>query len=153
MEEDFDTLAENSAARKKKQEELKKFPIVQEALAIFSETKSSLNWTKKTLSQRIAVIQEWGKLLDVFFSINKIQYYTDASEALHGSLYGCTYNVGIFYSDFDHTKREEIDKKLYKDSACILLHLGMLVHESFMYMRCLPNEYISTSQFRLHTIL
>lgn len=50
MEDDLDTLAENSAVLRKKQEKLKKLPIVQEALAIFSETKSNLNWTKKTLS-------------------------------------------------------------------------------------------------------
>jgi len=39
MEDDLDTLADNAAARRKKQEELKKIPVVQEALAIFSETK------------------------------------------------------------------------------------------------------------------
>ena len=113
------------------QEELKKIPIVQEALTMFSEINGHLRWTKKTLNERIAVIKEWGKLLDVFFTINKLQYYSDASEALHGSLYGCTYDVGVFDPDFYNTKEEELDKKLYKDSTCILLHLGMLIHESF----------------------
>ncbi|HMJ47474.1 MAG TPA: hypothetical protein VK498_09095 [Ferruginibacter sp.] len=117
--------------RKEKQEKLKKIPIVQEALTIFSETKTNLNWTKKTLNDRIEAIQKWGKLLDVFFTINKIQYYSDASETLHGSLYGCTYNAGVFNPDFDHTKENELEKKLYKDNTCILLHLGMLIHESF----------------------
>jgi hypothetical protein len=51
-----------------------KLPIVQEALTMFSETKSHLTWTKKTLAQRIEVIQEWGKVLDVFFALNKLQY-------------------------------------------------------------------------------
>ena len=67
------------------------------------------------------------------FTLNKLQYYSDASEALHGSLYGCTFNIGVFDPEFDHTKTNEIDKKLYKDSACVLLHLGMLIHESFTY--------------------
>ena len=98
---------------------------------MFSDTKSNLNWTKKTLNQRIEVIEKWGKLMDVFFTINKIQYYSDASEILHGSLYGCTYAVGVFDPEFDHTNEEELNKKLFKDSACILLHLGMLIHESF----------------------
>lgn len=130
MEDDLNFIAENVAARKEKQEKLKKNPIVQEALEMFSETKSNLNWTKKNLNQRIEVIKKWGKLMDVFFTINKIQYYSDASESLHGSLYGCTYDVGIFDLNFDHTKKDEIDKKLYKDNSCILLHLGMLIHES-----------------------
>lgn len=131
MEDDLKFITENVAARKEKQKKLKKVPIVQEALTIFSETNSHLNWTKKTLSKRIAVIEKWGKLMDVFFTINKLHYYSDASETLHGSLYGCTYGVGAFDPDFDRTKKEELDKKLYKDSTSILLHLGMLIHESF----------------------
>jgi hypothetical protein len=128
---DLNLITEYIAARKAKQKKLKEVPIVQEALTIFSETKSHLNWTKKTLSERISEIEEWGKLMAVFFTINKLQYYSDASETLHGSLYGCTYNTGVFDPDFDRTKKEELDKKLYKDSTCILLHLGMLIHESF----------------------
>lgn len=131
MEDDLDFIQENISIRTEKQEKLKKVPIVQEALAMFSDTKPNMNWTKKKLHERIEVIEKWGKLMDVFFTINKIQYYSDASEALHGSLYGCTYNVGAFDPDFDRTKEGELTKKLYKDSTCVLLHLGMLVHESF----------------------
>lgn len=126
----MDSVNKNLAARKEKQDKLKKIPIVQEALTMFSETKTHLNWTKKTLGQKIDVIAEWGKLIDAFFTINKFQYYSDASEILHGSLYGCTYHIGVFDPEFDHTKEEELSKKLYKDSTCILLHLGMLIHES-----------------------
>lgn len=128
---DLDAIAKKSKARKTKQDKLKKIPIVQEALTIFSETKSNLNWTKKNLNQRIEAIEKWGKLFDVFFTISKIQYYADASEALHGSLYGCTYGIGVFEPGFDYKKKDEINKKLYKESACIMLHLGMLIHESF----------------------
>jgi len=133
MEDNLDSnfIDENIASRKEKEEKLKKLPIVQEALTMFSETNSHLKWTKKTLSQKIDIIKERGKLLDIFFTLNKLEYYSDASEALHGSLYGCTYGVGIFDPDFDHTNKEELYKKLYKDSTCILLHLGMLIHESF----------------------
>lgn len=131
MEDDLNFYLKNSEARKQKQVELKNIPIVQEALDIFSETKSNLNWTKKTLDQRIMTIQKWGKLLDVFFTLNKIQYYSDASETLHGSLYSCTYGIAAFDPDFDRTNSEELNKKLYKDNACVLLHLGMLIHESF----------------------
>jgi hypothetical protein len=130
-EEYMDLVNRNLAARKSKQDKLKEIPIVQEALTAFSDTKTHLNWTKKTMGQRIDAIAKWGKLMDVFFSINKIQYYSDASETLHGSLYGCTYQLGIFDPEFDYTNEEELSKRLYKDSTCILLHLGMLIHESF----------------------
>lgn len=131
MEDDIDFVLENVEARRKRQEELKALPVVREALSIFSEVKRHLNWTKKSLGERIDVIEEWGKLMDVFFTLSKLEYYSDASEALHGSLYGCTFDAGIFNPDFDHRKEGEVEKKLYKDNACVLLHLGMLVHESF----------------------
>lgn len=131
IEDDLDLIYENIAKRKEMQDNLKKVPIIQEALSVFSETNNRLNWTRKTLDQKIALIAEWGKLLDVFFTINKLQYYSDASEALHGSLYGCTYDIGVFDPYFDNAKKEELDKNLYKSSTCILLHLGMLIHESF----------------------
>lgn len=135
MGDNFDWTIENItasiAARKAKQEKLKEIPIVQEALAIFSDTKTHLLWTKKKLDERIEVIKKWGKLLDFFFTINKLEYYSDASEALHGSLYGCTYGTGVFNPDFDHTKEDELNKKLIKENTCVLLHLGMLIHETF----------------------
>lgn len=128
---DFDRIEEEVKARKEEQEKLKKIPIVQEALEIFSDTKPYLNWTKKTLNERIEVLEQWGKFLHVFFRLSKIQYYSDASEALHGSLYGCSFGVGVFDPEFDRGKEDELDKKLYKDSALNLLHLGMLIHETF----------------------
>jgi hypothetical protein len=131
MEDDLDYIEENFKTCQEKQKKLKKIPIVQEALSIFSETKPNLNWTKKNLSQRIGVIEKWGKMIDVFFTINKLQYYSDASETLHGSLYGCTYDTGVFNPELNHNDKEELNKKLYKENACILLHLGMLIHETF----------------------
>jgi len=128
---DFEHLEEYAKAKREKQEKLKGISIVQEALTMFSETKPYMNWTNKKLHERIEVIEKWGKLLDVFFTLSKLQYYSDASEALHGSLYGCTYGIGAFDPDFDRNKPEELDKKLYKESACVLLDLGMLIHEAF----------------------
>src|SRR5690606_20644835 len=61
MEDDPDELHENIEARKEKQAKLKEITIVQEALALFSETNSRMNWTRKTLGQRIEAIETWGK--------------------------------------------------------------------------------------------
>lgn len=127
----LENIKEDQKVRQKKQEELKKMEIVKEALQIFSERNPNMNWTKKTLNQRIKALEKWGKFFDVFFQLSKIQYYSDASEALHGSLYGCSYNIGVFDPEFDSNKDGELEKKLYKDSACNLLHLGMLIHETF----------------------
>lgn len=128
---DLSRLDDSQKLRETKQQKLKSIPIVQEALEIFSDTNSRMNWTKKNLNQRIDIIKKRGKLLDVFFTLSKIQYYSDASEALHGSLYGCGYGIGAFDPEFNTHDEEELKKKLHKDSACNLLHLGMLIHETF----------------------
>ena len=131
----YENYKEYAEAIKEKREKLKQNPIVQEALTMFSETKPNLTWTKKSLSERIKELEKWGNFLDVFFSLNKIQYYSDASEALHGSLYGCTYYLGTFDPDFDHTNKEAFYKKLYKDNTCLILHLGTLIHESLTLIK------------------
>ena len=120
---------------KKKQEKLKKIDIVQEALTIFSETKDNINWTKKTMMQRIDAIQKWGKILYPFFTVSKYEYYADASEALHGSLYGSTLNIGAFEPGFDPLDNEALEKRNLKETTCVLLHLGMLVHECFTLIK------------------
>jgi hypothetical protein len=131
MEDGFDNIEETKTARKQQQEKLKQRAIVQEALQLSSETNARMNWTKKTMDERIAVVQQRGKLTDVMFTLNKIQYYADASEALHGSLYGCTYHLGMLDGEFNPTDSDMLNKKLYRDNAAVILHLGMLVHECF----------------------
>jgi hypothetical protein len=128
---DFDHLEEDRKARQEKQDSLKAIQVVKEALDLFSDVNPNMNWTRKTLNQRIEALETWGKFLDVFFRLSKIQYYSDASEALHGSLYGCSYGFGAFDPYFDRSMEDEVEKKLFKDSACNLLHLGMLIHETF----------------------
>lgn len=126
--EDYDRYI---ADKKEEQARLKQIPLVQEALGLFSETKNNLNWTKKTISQRIKVLQQWGKMLDVFFFINKDYLYSKASESLHGSLFGCGYELGFDYYKHNDKDPDYIQKKLYRQSTSLLLHLGFLIHETF----------------------
>jgi hypothetical protein len=131
MADDLDELQENIKKREDVQAKLREKAIVQEALSIFSATKPGMTWTKKRLGERIQAIEAWGKVLDVFFTISKLEYYSDASEILHGSLYGSTCSIGSFEPGFDPTNSEELSKRTYKESTCMLLHLGILVHEAF----------------------
>jgi hypothetical protein len=122
---------ENYEVINQKQEGLKKIAIVKEALSIFSETNGNKPWTKKTMIQRIDAIEKWGKLFDSFFVISKYEYYADASEALHGSLYGCTLNIGSFEPGFNPLDKEALEKRNLKNTTSMLLHLGLLLNECF----------------------
>ena len=130
-EDNIDDYEQYLKGKTEQQEKLKQIPLVQEALKLFSETKDHLNWTKKTIGQRIKVLQQWGKMLDVFFFINKDYLYSKASEALHGSLFGCGYDLGFDYYTYSDKDPEFIEKKLYKQNTSLLLHLGLLIHETF----------------------
>lgn len=130
-EDNIDDYEQYMKGKTEQQEKLKQIPLVQEALKLFSETKDHLNWTKKTIGQRIKVLQKWGKMLDVFFFINKDYLYSKASEALHGSLFGCGYDLGFDHYRYSDKDPEFIEKKLYKQNTSLLLHLGLLIHETF----------------------
>lgn len=79
IEDGFSTQTENISARKDKQERFKQSSIVKEALAMFSETKPNMNWTKTNLNQRIQVLEKWNKFLDVFFTRPSIKYINASS--------------------------------------------------------------------------
>ena len=98
-------------------------------MSLFSEKNPNMNWSKKTLDQRISIIQDRAKIFGCFFAILKFQYYSDASELLHGSLYGYLNNYGTFDPNLDISKDEEYSKKSYKNNTVILLHLGFLLHD------------------------
>jgi hypothetical protein len=56
----YDRLEEAAKKRKEKQEKFRENIIVQEALDIFSDKNPKLNWSKKTLHQRIEALGKWG---------------------------------------------------------------------------------------------
>lgn len=104
---------------------------IQEALSLFSETNPSLNWSKKSLIQKIDIIRESGKVLDTFFTLSQMRYYSNSSESLHGSLYGSTLDIGFFEQGFDHTDTQKINDRSYRENTTVLFHLGTLIHEVF----------------------
>lgn len=119
------------ADKEEEQKRLRQIPEIQEALKLFSETNQNLNWTKKPISERIKVLEKWGKMLDVFFFINKDYLYAKASESLHGTLFGCGYLLGFEQYKYGSTDPDYVHKKLYRGSTSLLLHLGFLIHETF----------------------
>ncbi len=134
-----ETLEKNAAVIYEKRAKLKTNTVVQEALSLFSESKPNLKWTNKSLDDRIEAIKQYADCyIDIFLTLSKFQYYSDASEILHGSLYGSTYHVGAFDPYFERDNMEELDKKLYADCTLMLLHLGMLIHGTltFISKRC-----------------
>jgi hypothetical protein len=71
-EDESESIDERKALRIERQDKLRSLPAVQKALTIFSETNERLHWTKKTLSQRIETIRQWGEVVGFLFHTEQL---------------------------------------------------------------------------------
>jgi hypothetical protein len=111
-------------------DEMKNIPQMQQALAIFSDTDPRMNWSKLNVDQKVSVIAENTKISPEFFLMNTLVIYSNASEALHGSLYGCALPTGAYIPGEDHKNSEKIKESLLKNTALLYVQMGSLIHET-----------------------
>lgn len=107
-------------------------PKLKKALKFFPKDK--MNWTKLDINKRVNYI---GKKTDInigIFLLNTLSIYSDASEALHGSLYGCSFHTFAFDPTIDHTNNEEVDKNLQKNITLLYWQLGAMIHEVIKFL-------------------
>lgn len=73
-------------------------PSLQEALGRYTSSsgKQITHWTKVTIIERINIISQRGKASPVPFLASVLYVYDQASEAIHGTLYGCTFHAGVW---------------------------------------------------------
>lgn len=109
-------------------------PILKDAISAFT-SKAGIeqkSWTTKILKKRISTILKNSKLEPAIFMTNVLSIYEDASEAVHGSLYGCTFQGGFYYPNFNHTNLAEGNKNLQKCTAFLLWGLVLLFHQTIL---------------------
>jgi hypothetical protein len=85
------------------------------------------NWTKVSLYERIQFIK---KSVDSFpieiYLLTMNRFYEDASEVIHGTLYGALFHTGMFWGVKESV--EETVERLVSWSLDILFFLGYLIH-------------------------
>jgi hypothetical protein len=88
-------------------------------------------WTNLNLEKRIEAV---GKKVDLFnaplFLAAYNYVYEDASEAVHGTLYGCLFHIGIFWGAFD----EKLAEKYMCDLKVVLYMLMGLLVEGLLHV-------------------
>ena len=101
---------------------------LKEAIDLFtSKTGREINrWTSATLSERLASIAERGQLNIGPLLIGLLAIYGDSSEALHGTLYGCIFHMGVFTGKFPSTK-DELGKTYNQQFSMLFLILGICI--------------------------
>jgi hypothetical protein len=111
-------------------EELRKDPKIREALKVFSETNPRKDWSDLGIDQKVALIGEKTNISIEFFLLNTLSIYSNASESLHGSFYGCALPTGIFTFGVDIKDLEQVESHVLKNTALLFAQLGSMINET-----------------------
>lgn len=111
-------------------ERLKTHPQIAEALARFSETNPKKNWSEKSIDQKVLLIHKRSKVRVEFYLMNTLTIYSNASEALHGSLYGSAFHLGTFEPGGDPANPEWVREKIKKETVLLFAQLSSMLAET-----------------------
>jgi len=111
-------------------------PELKEALAKFTSEsgKEKTHWTKANLLDRIKIITQNSKLQSASFLLNTLTIYEDASEALHGTLYGCSFHTGAYEPNLDKKDSRKVRQNIQQNTTLLLWQLGMLFHQVILLL-------------------
>ena len=88
--------------------DLERYPELREAVDQFTSHKGKTitRWTSRSIAERLAVIENAGLIRTDILVLATLGIYDNASEALHGTLYGATFQYGLFESKIPSNVKE-----------------------------------------------
>jgi hypothetical protein len=106
-------------------------PEIQEAVNQFTSKngKEITRWTRASIEKRIEIIAENSDINHGILMFNTLSVYEDASETLHGTLYGCSYHTWCYEPNIDHTNPAEVEMNTQKKVSLLFIQLCALFHE------------------------
>jgi len=109
--------------------DLEKEPDLKQAVDMFTSEKGKpkTRWTSKPLSEMLQSIASGGKVEIGYLMFAILWIYDDASEALHGTLYGSTFHIGTFHGKIPSSK-EELRRTWNQQFSALFLTLGTCMH-------------------------
>jgi len=109
--------------------ELEKEPELKKALQLFTSEKgkAKTRWTSHNLSEMLESIASRGGLEIGYLMFAILGIYDDASEALHGTLYGSIFHIGTFAGKTPASKNE-LKKTWNEQFSALFLMLGSCIH-------------------------
>lgn len=109
--------------------ELEKEPELKKALELFTSEKgkAKTRWTSHSLSEMLESIASGGGLEIGYLMFAILGIYDNASEALHGTLYGSIFHIGTFAGKTP-TSKNELKKNWNEQFSTLFLMLGSCIH-------------------------
>jgi len=110
--------------------------VLKEALSEFTSPggKEKTHWTKVNLLDRIKIICDKSKLKPEPFLMHTLVIYEDASEAIHGTLYGCSFHTGAYDPSIDKKDPKKIKENINKNLTLLLWQLGIAFHQLILLL-------------------
>jgi hypothetical protein len=113
-------------------ESFKKTKNLQRALYLFP--RKNLNWSEKSIHKKLDEVANNTNINISIFLMNTLTIYSNASEALHGSLYWCSFHTFLYEPWVNHKNPKEIQDNSFKSLTLLLAQLGSMTHEIIKYL-------------------
>lgn len=113
----------------------------------FKKQKQITRWSKLSLEKKLSVIDFSGEINITLIMMALAVIYDDASEAIHGTLYGCTFHLGA-YDGEGNKDAEEIIKKHIESLTMIFYFLGSLLADlnQYIFRKCNLKDLLELSE-------
>lgn len=130
---------------------LPEFPELKAAIDKFTSLKKKkqiTRWSKLSLEKKLSVIDYSGETNIALIMIALEVIYDDASEALHGTLYGCTFHLGAYDADQGNKGAEEKIKRHRDNLTMIFYLLGALLGDlnQYIFRKCDLKDLLELSE-------
>ena len=131
-------------------------PQIQQAIAKFTSERGreKTRWTNVSLPERAAAVEVRVGASGLFMALLAI--YADASEALHGTLYGALFHLGVYdYGAVPHDQ-DSLDQHRHTTLSCLYLMTGGLLDTLFRALAAVGEThcagYAEESKKRFRTV-
>lgn len=114
-------------------------PELEEALNAFTSKsgKEITHWTPVSLDRRIDLISQRTSRKPHIMLLCKLNIYEDASEALHGTLYGSVFHLGVFTPNTLLNTPDDLERHFVSLKTTIFWTCGLLTYEFFEILQTL----------------
>ena len=110
-------------------DKIKISPELQASLDKFTGEKGGekTRWTKKTINKRLEEVARKKIVNTGIFMLILLSVYEDASEALHGTFYGCAFHTGFHLPEFKRGDKESATKREQKNLSILNVNCGAII--------------------------
>ena len=91
-------------------------------------------WTNKSLEERLDIIEKRSSIKAPLLMLMMLDVYENASEALHGTFYGCTFHTGYYLPESDRDEKESCQSREQKNLTLINLNIGTAIHQLIKFI-------------------